>query len=480
MRIILYLLSGFISCVSALGVSPICRVYPNGTVVSTYTHRRDEIKEMMSRNSATFLGPVRTTSRTPSSWKPFPRITNRKLWTTKDMVAGTSAIDTRQTDARKGHLFVYTLHSAAFFPTAGTPVTGARQVTVHVFAKRLDTFETKQQYIVISLAEDGQLEKSVREAFRGKDVNPYIYTVQPEFLVPEGKEHLFRNQRSSSLISIGTQRGFYPTVHKLIHNLQTNPSFCKKQRLVVLNKYFSPTFDIDWCRTRIRNVTMLHDFVEGDVRSEQHYDIDWVVDLQVTATPAQPIREIGAISDGYSFWESVLVFPLIAVFCIVLVLVLSLIFFGRREGQQWRDYKTPKEQLDEYVSVRQSQRHLRELSVQRQLLLMASDRDHSSPPYGVHSFLQPKYKSVGNGVDSVGRFSKSASKLNDNIDDVTDLLSGGSETIPVGKQTVAEAARQCGSSLHLYRNPLESETDEENENDSLDEKDVTGASHFDT
>ncbi|RCN36415.1 hypothetical protein ANCCAN_17691, partial [Ancylostoma caninum] len=165
---------------------------------------------------------------------------------------------------------------------SGTPVTGARQVTVHVFAKRLDTFETKQQYIVISLAEDerytratqqiidihatnveaesllsdrtglvGKLEKSVREAFRGKDVNPYIYTVQPEFLVPEGKEHLFRNQRSSSLISIGTQRGFYPTVHKLVHNLQTNPSFCKKQRLVVLNKYFSPTFDIDWCRTRI-------------------------------------------------------------------------------------------------------------------------------------------------------------------------------------------------------------------------------------
>ncbi|KHJ86799.1 hypothetical protein OESDEN_13441, partial [Oesophagostomum dentatum] len=193
--------------------------------------------------------------------------------------------------------------------------------------------------------------------------------------------------------------------------------------------------------------------------------------LQVTATPAQPIREISAVSDGYSFWESVLVFPLIAVFCIILVLVLSLIFFGRREGQQWRDYKTPKEQLDEYVSVRQSQRHLRELSVQRQLLLMAGDRDQSNPPYGVHSFLQPKYRSAPNGIDSGSRFSKSASKLNENIDENTDLLSG-SESLPVGKQTVAEAARQCGSSLHLYRNPLESETDEENEDDSLDEKDV--------
>ncbi|KHJ91140.1 hypothetical protein OESDEN_09005 [Oesophagostomum dentatum] len=113
------------------------------------------------------------------------------------VVAGVSTIDTRQTDARKGQFFVYTLHSAALFPNTvdvawsatlknrpalpswlhlvpsrhkalaylvGTPVTGARQVTVHVFAKRLDTYETKQQYIVISLAEDGTL-SSIRTVF---------------------------------------------------------------------------------------------------------------------------------------------------------------------------------------------------------------------------------------------------------------------------------------------------------------------------
>ncbi|EYC20094.1 hypothetical protein Y032_0023g866 [Ancylostoma ceylanicum] len=159
MRIILFFLYGFVFRVSALGVASVCREYPNGTVILT-PPRRNEREEMESRNLATFPESVRTTSKTPPTWKPFPRIANRRLWTTKDMVAGTTAIDTRQTDARKGHLFVYTLHSAAFFPTAG------------------------------------QLEKSVREAFRGKDVNPYIYTVQPEFLVPQGKEHLFRNQRS--------------------------------------------------------------------------------------------------------------------------------------------------------------------------------------------------------------------------------------------------------------------------------------------
>lgn len=40
--------------------------------------------------------------------------------------------------------------------------------------------------------------------------------------------------------------------------------------------------------------------------------------------------------------------------------------------------------------------------------------------------------------------------------------------VPVGKQTVAEAAKQCGSSLHLYRNPLSNESDEQ-DTESSDE-----------
>lgn len=447
-------------------------------------------------------------------------------------LAEVRAIDTVQSEARKGHLFVYTLHSASFFPSTvevtwsatlknrpalpswlhlvpsrhkaiaylvGTPVTGARQVTVHVFAKRLDTFAYEQKYIVINLAEDerytratqqlieihannietenlfsdrkgliAQLEKSVRDAFRGRDVYPYIYCVEPAFQVPQGKEHLFGGHKRGSLISVGTQRGFHPNVHKLVHHLQSNPAFCGKPRHVVLNKYFAPTFDVDWCRTRIRNVTLQHDFIGEPEKA--HYEVEAIADHgQANMSQVLTNPEVGTMTGGYTFWESVLVFPLIAVFCIVLVLVLSLIFFGRREGQQWRDYKTAKEQLDEYVSVRESQRHLRELSVQRQLLLMARDQLHQSPRCGVHSFLQPKYKGGDIGGDSIGRFSKSASKLNDNNGEASDPLST-SETVPVGKQTVAEAARQCGSSLHLYRNPLESETEDENENDSLDEK----------
>ncbi|VDO46243.1 unnamed protein product [Haemonchus placei] len=92
----------------------------------------------------------------------------------------------------------------------GTPVTGTKQITAHVLAKRLDTFECEQRYLVITLAGDerydratqqvidihvenieaeyllsdrndltGKLVNSVKEAFRGKDVYPYVYCIQP-------------------------------------------------------------------------------------------------------------------------------------------------------------------------------------------------------------------------------------------------------------------------------------------------------------
>ncbi len=94
----------------------------------------------------------------------------------------------------------------------------------------------------------------------------------------------------------------------------------------------------------------------------------------------------------------------------LLVLALSFIFFGRREGQHWRDYKTPKlvayalfcdlinylcyrSQLQEYVHLRETQQHLRELSIQRQELLATDNGRCSSTtpaPPTIQSFLQPK------------------------------------------------------------------------------------------
>ena len=48
-----------------------------------------------------------------------------------------------------------------------------------------------------------------------------------------------------------------------------------------------------------------------------------------------------------------------------------------------------REQLQEYLNLRESQKHLRELSVQRQILLMNSDRQKSTTPIGIGTFLQP-------------------------------------------------------------------------------------------
>uniref|UniRef100_A0A915ETR5 Uncharacterized protein n=1 Tax=Ditylenchus dipsaci TaxID=166011 RepID=A0A915ETR5_9BILA len=204
------------------------------------------------------------------------------------------------------------------------------------------------------------------------------------------------------------------------------------------------------------------------------------------------------------FWQSLLVFPSLAVFCILLILFLSFIFFGRREGQHWRDYTTSKEQLQEYLNVRESQRHLREMSVQRQMLKMTSSVDRKSmTPLGINAFLQPKNPSLPptpvpnphaqNGQSRIPsqrslisasqpRLPTSASpsparhRLERRANSsVMDNGGGGPGNDPqemrsnnhvhltprssVGKQTVADAARATGSSLQLYRNPLDDDED---------------------
>lgn len=42
------------------------------------------------------------------------------------------------------------------------------------------------------------------------------------------------------------------------------------------------------------------------------------------------------------FWDWVMVAALPTAILLALVLLLSVVFFGQREGQHWRDYKTPQ------------------------------------------------------------------------------------------------------------------------------------------
>ncbi|PAV87933.1 hypothetical protein WR25_03710 [Diploscapter pachys] len=370
-------------------------------------------------------------------------------------------LSTQQATATKGKFFVHTLHSAQFFPQS-VPVKWeatlkGKPALPNWLRLEMENFLRNHNRGI------DQFESAIWKTFRGKQVNPYIYTVRHEIEAPPGKEYINRN-RVGFIAEIGTQRGFYQNTMTLVDNLRTNRTFCRNTGSVPINENFYPSFMIDWCRTRIHNLSMIEERKKSS--AERIEEIEQKIMMKKKASSASaalttkqriapPSPNAGLRDRGFSFWESFLVFPLIAVFCILLILLLSVIFFGRREGQQWRDYKTPKDQLEEYVSVRESQRHLRELSQQRQMLLMGHDRDRSTAPSGIHTFLQPRNRAPSHS--SGARFSKSSSRINELPDERVELLA------PVGKQTVAEAAKQCGSSLHLYRNPLESESDEDNE-----------------
>lgn len=104
----------------------------------------------------------------------------------------------------------------------GTPVTPAHQVIIHVIARRTDTFAMAEQFLTIGLKDDDKyntstqqtvefilsnqdpeslisdrtgklerLENSVRETFRGKNVNPYIFNLIPE--IQTDNQNIYQN-----------------------------------------------------------------------------------------------------------------------------------------------------------------------------------------------------------------------------------------------------------------------------------------------
>ncbi|GMT05759.1 hypothetical protein PENTCL1PPCAC_27933, partial [Pristionchus entomophagus] len=449
------------------------------------------------------------------------------------------AIETRQSLGTKGKFFVHTLHSATFFPQTvsvewkatlkgkpllpvwmtlvkskhdaiaylvGTPVGRQRQLTIHVIAKRLDTFQIQEQFVVITLQDDsrytrstqeslemfvknhdvedlisdrtgmiGRLENAARETFKGKNVNPYIHALTPAYDVKQTVQFSRNQQRQKigTIVSIGTQRRFYQNTHNLVASIKRDKKNCNKKNLENIDRQFAPSFDIEWCKTNLRKITLIRDL--ADEVTDKEFKNQKAVDLEISPEDKKmPDKKTASIVEGgYSFFESVLVFPLIAIVCVFLILCLSLIFFGCREGQQWRDYKTPNDQLEEYASVRQGQRNLRDISVQRQVLLRSEEKDNSMAPSDIHTFLQPKTlpRYPGNSLRSSRNIiNKSRSQLNEN----GEIAPPPIDSIPLGKQTVAEAAKACGSSLHLYRNPLDTESDND-DHDSLEDGVVESA-----
>ncbi|VDK82172.1 unnamed protein product [Litomosoides sigmodontis] len=388
----------------------------------------------------------------------------------------------------------------------GTVVSPLNQVVVHVIARRLDNYDKAEQYITILLNDDekynnstqqfaeiyiknynpedlltdrtrtiDRLKKSMKESFRGKGLNPYIFQILATGNSPPQNTPLNLHHKFGSIVRIGTQNRFHMNVLNLERGLQKNPQYCSRDQLVPLNKFFAPTFQIDWCNFHVKNVTAptIHSNDVGPQQRSIKVTTPYTQTARASYEKYQPSTssiskmETPVLQARYYFWESFLMFPMLGVCCVLLLILLSLIFFGRREGQHWRDYKTPKQQLEEYASVRDSQRHLRELSMQRQMLLMASDRAQSHTPLGIHTFLQPKCPSRNPSPENRRRDTSSRRGSR------SPLLKGSrahlsvspdktfnGHVIPMSKQTVAEAAKACGSSLHLYRNPFENDSND--------------------
>ncbi|KAM3725058.1 Epsilon-sarcoglycan [Dirofilaria immitis] len=390
----------------------------------------------------------------------------------------------------------------------GTAISPLNQVVIHVIARRLDNYDKAEQYITIFLNDNEKyrnstqqfaeiyiknydaedlltdrtgtfelLKKSMKESFRGKGLNPYIFQVLAAGNLPPQNVQFNLHHKVGSIVRIGTQNRFHVNVLNLERGLQRNPQYCSRNHLVPLDKFFAPIFQIDWCNFHVKNVTAptIHNN-DAVVQQKSTKIIEPNIDTEAytsyhqyePSTSSVSKMETPVLHTRYYFWESFLMFPMLGVCCILLLILLSLIFFGRREGQHWRDYKTPKRQLEEYASVRDSQRHLRELSMQRQMLLMASDRVQSHTSLGIHTFLQPKSASHNPSPENLrANLSSRGSRspllrgsrvyLSISPDKTTD-----NHVTPMSKQTVAEAAKACGSSLHLYRNPFESEPSDNN------------------
>uniref|UniRef100_A0A0N5B3A5 CADG domain-containing protein n=1 Tax=Strongyloides papillosus TaxID=174720 RepID=A0A0N5B3A5_STREA len=494
------------------------------------------------------------------------KLNKNKKYLTESTLKSTN-VETLSVKAAKGKFFVYTLHSGLLFTRTvdvkwaatitgkpdlppwlhifnskhnaiayliGTPVTSTNLISLHIIARKIDTYETGEFFLNIELTEDvrynnytqqiaeihlnnidaeslisnsqskiKEFETSIRQTFKGKDLNPYIYNIESPSS-PDGKVlSVLRNKPLGAIVYVGTQRKFHSNVIHLMNGLQSNYKYCNNSQIIPFNKYFYKKFDVNWCKFNIKNATMPKNLLDLEIKEERNiYRNETVVKLNELSGNKEEITR--KYTPYYHFWESVLIFPLLAVFCILLVLLLSVIFFGRREGQHWRDYKTPKEQLQEYMAVRESQQRLRELSIQRQMMSMAVAHDNNGDlqndtviPSSIGTFLQPKKKTSNSETyDALSPDSSNThvemyssqilnnKKLNNkhyrlattaSTGSVSHIPSNGSQhylerdtpysrSTTVGKQTVAEAAKATGSSLHLYKNPFE-EGDEDKDFD---------------
>uniref|UniRef100_A0A0N5ASU0 CADG domain-containing protein n=1 Tax=Syphacia muris TaxID=451379 RepID=A0A0N5ASU0_9BILA len=373
----------------------------------------------------------------------------------------------------------------------GTPVTTANQVVVDIIVRNENNFQHAQKFLTIDLISNGTHDSSTKRiaeiliknfdpedfmhypkgvALRNrlisaiqkfsKDNQTYLFNLLPDFTAPHEMLLTLGRKKFGTIVQIGTQNAtFHSKIENLAKGIEINPQHCKRPG--AYQNDFLPVFDIDWCKFTVKSITPLHSEIKvlEEVTPPEPNVSTTNNNTSVSTTEWIPFESNDNLSvTTRSSWDSFLMFPMLGVMCILFLILLSMVFFGRREGQYWRDYKTPKEQLEEYASVRESQRHLRDLSLHRQILEPPPfDRAHSTTPLGVHSFLQ-LLSTEQNGLVSKEMQTSITSSASQQQRYEDTLVIGHSS---VGKQTVAEAAKACGSSLHMYRNPLDQESNED-------------------
>lgn len=54
-----------------------------------------------------------------------------------------------------------------------------------------------------------------------------------------------------TFVSIGTQKRFYSNVHNLIASIKRDKKNCNKKNTETIDRHFSPSFDVDWCKSSL-------------------------------------------------------------------------------------------------------------------------------------------------------------------------------------------------------------------------------------
>ncbi|VDD85197.1 unnamed protein product [Enterobius vermicularis] len=309
----------------------------------------------------------------------------------------------------------------------GTPVTSAKLVVIEIIVRNENNFQHAQRYLSIELVSNGTHSSSTKRIAQiliknydpedfiyhsngqelrkqlilsihafCKDNLTYIFNLLPAVTAPPEELITMGKQKFGTFVQIGTQKPeFHAKVENLAKGIEINPQHCK--RAGAYQRDFLPTFDIDWCKFKVQPVIPLH----SEMKKTQQ--------LPITA-PSSSVDESSLVKPDRLPFE----------IDDLSVTTRNVPYVGRHVHSV---SDLTKEQLEEYVNVRESQQHLRNLSLHRQVFEPLLTRTNPATPL---------------------------------------------EQTSVGKQTVAEAAKACGSSLHMYRNPFDQESNDEEDEDEAE------------